>query len=94
MYERPILREHTAPLVELVQPTGHGLAHALAPATLVDKHRLLRRGVTLLAAVLPAAIGVATDHWVLGAIASALALVLAGLVAFGLSVLDGTIELY
>lgn len=95
MYERPILREQTAPFVELVPLTGYSRARAPARSALPGRKRgLLRRSATFLAIALPAAIGVATGHWVLGAIASALALMLAGLIAFGLSTLDGTIELY
>jgi hypothetical protein len=97
MYERPILREHIAPFAELV-PLADG-RYGLAPppartASPAPKSGLLRRGVTLVAVALPAAAGIATDHLVLGVIGSVLTLALAGLVAFGLSVLDGTIELY
>jgi hypothetical protein len=95
MYERPILREHTAPFGALVPLAGFGLARAPAlSASPSTKGRLLRYGLTLLVVAFPTVAGVVTNHSVAGLFGSALALALAGLVALGVSMLNRTIELY
>lgn len=55
---------------------------------------LIRRSVSGVAIIMPAALGWVGNHPLLGLGVSGVALGIVGLVAFGLNVLDSTIELY